>query len=144
MYIIYIHTIYKDLIEMRMSMRILISNQSKEPIYEQIKNQIKEKILNDELTEGDALPSMRKLAKDLRISLITTKRAYVELENEGFITSFVGKGSFVASQNMELLREKRLNQIEEQLAQVIEDSKRASLSLGELKELLEMLYEEDK
>ncbi|WP_096438284.1 GntR family transcriptional regulator [Alteribacter populi] len=125
-------------------MRILISNQSKEPIYEQIKNQIKEKILNDELTEGDALPSMRKLAKDLRISLITTKRAYVELENEGFITSFVGKGSFVASQNMELLREKRLNQIEEQLAQVIEDSKRASLSLGELKELLEMLYEEDK
>ncbi len=144
MYIIYIHTIYKDLIEMRMSMRILISNQSKEPIYEQIKNQIKEKILNDELTEGDALPSMRKLAKDLRISLITTKRAYVELENEGFITSFVGKGSFVASQNMELLREKRLNQIEEQLAQVIEDSKRANLSLGELKELLEMLYEEDK
>ncbi|AXF56543.1 GntR family transcriptional regulator [Salicibibacter kimchii] len=125
-------------------MRILISNQSKEPIYEQIKNQIKEKILNDELTEGDALPSMRKLAKDLRISLITTKRAYVELENEGFITSFVGKGSFVASQNMELLREKRLNQIEEQLAQIIEESKRANLSLGELKELLEMLYEEDK
>ncbi|PTM53225.1 GntR family transcriptional regulator [Desmospora activa] len=125
-------------------MRILISNQSKEPIYEQIKTQIKEKILNDELKEGDALPSMRKLAKDLRISLITTKRAYVELENEGFITSFVGKGSFVASQNTELLREKRLNLIEEQLAQVVEESKRADLSLAELKEILEMLFEEDK
>lgn len=125
-------------------MRILISNQSKEPIYEQIKNQIKEKILNDELKEGDALPSMRKLAKDLRISLITTKRAYDELENEGFITSFVGKGSFVASQNMELLREKRLNMIEEQLVQVIEESKRANLGLAELIELLEMLYEEDQ
>lgn len=125
-------------------MRILISNQSKEPIYEQIKNQIKEKILNDELKEGDALPSMRKLAKDLRISLITTKRAYDELENEGFITSFVGKGSFVASQNVELLREKRLNLIEEQLGQVIEESKRANLSLAELIELLEMLYKEEK
>lgn len=125
-------------------MKILISNHDKEPIYEQIKRQIKDKILNDELKEGDMLPSMRKLAKDLRISIITTQRAYVELEEEGFIDSFIGKGSFVASQNMELLREKRLNLIEEQLTQVIEESKRANLGPDDLKELVEMLYEEDE
>lgn len=124
-------------------MKILISNHSKEPIFEQIKNQIKERILNDELTEGDSLPSMRKLAKELRISVITTKRAYVELEEEGFIMSFVGKGSFVAGQNLGLLREKRLNVIEEHLVQVVEESKRAGLNLEELKELLDVLYEEE-
>lgn len=125
-------------------MKILISNHDKEPIYEQIKRQIKDKILNDELKEGDMLPSMRKLAKDLRISIITTQRAYVELEEEGFIASFVGKGTFVASQNMELLQEKRLNLIEEQLAQVVEESKRANLELADLKKLVEILYEEEK
>ena len=87
-------------------MNIIISNTSKEPIYKQIKNQIKQSIFKGELQEGDALPSIRALAKDLHISVITTKRAYEDLEQEGFITSVVGKGSFVAGQNSDLIREK--------------------------------------
>lgn len=124
-------------------MNIIISNTSKEPIYEQIKNQIKQSILKGELGEGDSLPSMRSLAKDLRISIITTKRAYEELEKEGFISSFVGKGSFVASQNKELLREKRLQSIEEKLTEVIAESKHMNITLEELQDMLHMLYEEE-
>lgn len=126
-----------------MPMNIIISNTSKEPIYEQIKNQIKQSILKGELEEGDSLPSMRSLAKDLRISIITTKRAYEELEKEGFISSFVGKGSFVASQNKELLREKRLQSIEEKLTEVIAESKHMNITLEELQDMLHMLYEEE-
>ncbi|KAB7672860.1 GntR family transcriptional regulator [Bacillus sp. B1-b2] len=123
-------------------MQIVISNHSKEPIYEQITSQIKASILTGELKEGEAIPSMRKLAKELQISVITTKRAYDELEKEGFIYSIVGKGSYVAEQNLEIMREKKLKVIEEQLSAVILNSKEIGLPLEELQQLLNILYEE--
>lgn len=123
-------------------MHILIFNRSKDPIYCQIKDQIKNKVLLGELKEGDALPSMRQLAKDLHISVITTKRAYEELEKEGFIYSIVGKGSFIAEQNVEMIKEKKLTAIEEQLIEVISNSKEVGLSLNDLKEWMTILYEE--
>ncbi|WP_249872871.1 GntR family transcriptional regulator [Oceanobacillus saliphilus] len=123
-------------------MQIIISNNSKEPIYEQISKQIQSKILSGELTEGTALPSIRQLAKDLRISVITTKRAYEELEKAGFIYLIVGKGSYVAEQNLDVIREKKLRVIEEQLSAVISNSKEIGLSYEELQDLLKLLYEE--
>ncbi|MGB0088570.1 MAG: GntR family transcriptional regulator [Planifilum fulgidum] len=123
-------------------MKIVLSNTSKEPIYEQIQRQIKESILRGELKEGDPLPSIRQLARDLRISVITTKRAYDELDKEGLITSVVGKGSFVAGQNRAFLRESRLKWIEERLAEIVSESKALDISLEELKEMLTLLYEE--
>ncbi|WP_054711465.1 GntR family transcriptional regulator [Bacillus sp. JCM 19041] len=125
-------------------MNIILSNSSQEPIYLQIKNQIKQSILRDEIKEGDPLPSMRKLAKDLRISVITTKRAYEELERDGFITSFVGKGSFVAGQSNVLIQETRLKMVEEGLAEIVVESKNLNISLQQLQELLTMLYEEEE
>lgn len=123
-------------------MRIIISNHSKEPLYEQIKKQIKAAILSGELKEGEAIPSMRKLAKDLKISIITTKRAYEELEKEGFIYSIVGKGSFVAEQNLELIRERKRMAIEEQLRAAVTNGREVGLSLDEMQELLRILYGE--
>lgn len=123
-------------------MQIIISNSSKEPIYEQITNQIKSLILTGDLLEGTALPSMRQLAKDLQISVITTKRAYEELEKAGFIYSIVGKGSFIAEQNLEVIKEKKLKVIEEQLSAVIKNSREIGMSLNELQELLNILNEE--
>lgn len=123
-------------------MQIILSNQSKEPLYEQIMNQVISAILSGELEEGRALPSIRQLAKDLHISVITTKRAYEELEKAGFIYSIVGKGSFVADQNMEVIREKKLKVIEEQLGNVIRNSKEIGLSYEELQEIMKILYEE--
>ena len=123
-------------------MQIIISNSSKEPIYEQITSQIKSSILAGELQEGATIPSMRNLAKELQISVITTKRAYEELEKAGFIYSIVGKGSFVAEQNLEVIREKKLKVIEEQLSAVITNSREIGLSLDELQQLLKILYEE--
>ena len=125
-------------------MQIIISNNSKEPIYEQITNQVKKLILNGELQEGQSLPSMRQLAKDLNISLITTKRAYEELEKNGFIYSVVGKGSFVSEQNTEMMKERKMKVIEETLLQAIHNGKEMGMSLLELKELLALLYEEDE
>lgn len=125
-------------------MNIIISNTSKEPIYEQIKQQIKQSIFKGALQEGDPLPSIRGLAKDLHISVITTKRAYEDLEQEGFITSIVGKGSFVAGQNSDLIREKRLKWIEEKLTEVVNESKTLNIELKELQEMLEILYMEDQ
>lgn len=124
------------------SMQIIISNSSKEPIYEQITNQIKSSILAGELKEGTALPSIRNLAKDLQISVITTKRAYEELEKAGFIYSIVGKGSFVAEQNLDVIREKKLKVIEEQLSAVIANSKEIGLPYEDLLQLFNILYEE--
>lgn len=121
-------------------MRIIISNSTKEPIYEQIYQQIKQQILKGELKEGQDLPSMRQLAKDLQISVITTKRAYEELEKSGFIYSIVGKGSFVAEQNLELVKERKLNAIEEKLDEVVKNGKEIGLSLSELQEMLSILY----
>ncbi|MEA4825043.1 MAG: GntR family transcriptional regulator [Clostridium sp.] len=124
-------------------MKIIISNSSGEPIYEQIANQIKNLIINGELEEGDSLPSIRSLAKELQISVITTKRSYEELESEGFIETVAGKGSFVAAQNKELLREKRLKLIEEKLIEVVSESKMLNLSLDEIVDMLKILYEEN-
>lgn len=123
-------------------MDIIISNSSNDPIYLQIVNQIKGMIMSGELSPGDALPSMRNLAMQLRLSLITTKRAYEELERDGFIESYTGKGSFVKAQNKELLREENLRRIEELLKQVVDKAKIAGVEYEELDELLKILYSE--
>ncbi|HEX3022021.1 MAG TPA: GntR family transcriptional regulator [Lachnospiraceae bacterium] len=122
-------------------MDIIISNSSGVPIYEQIYTQIKMLILSGALLEGEALPSMRLLAKELRISVITTKRAYEELERDGFIETITGKGSFVASKNIELVKEEYLRATEEFLTKAIESAKHANISLEEIVDLLKMLYE---
>lgn len=122
-------------------MDIIISNSSGKPIYEQITSQIKNMILTGVLKEGDALPSMRLLAKELRISVITTKRAYDDLERDGFIESFTGKGSFVAKKNMELVREEQLKIAESHLKNAVETAKSSGISLEELREILDVLYD---
>lgn len=122
-------------------MNIIISNSSGQPIYEQIVSQIKSLIISGELNEGDALPSMRVLAKELRISVITTKRAYEELEREGFIVSLTGKGSFVASKNIDLIREQQLKEIENYMQEIISLANSCGISLDELKEMMTLLYE---
>ncbi|MBA2176317.1 GntR family transcriptional regulator [Halobacillus locisalis] len=124
-------------------MKIIISNQSKTPIYEQIHTQIKEQIISNDLKPGHHLPSMRQLAKDLNVSLITSKRAYEELEKNGFIYSVVGKGSFVSDQNEEMIKEGKMKGIEEQLLAAIQNSKDIGISLKELQELLTILYKEE-
>lgn len=124
-------------------MDIIISNSSREPIYEQIVMQIKSLIMSGELQPGDALPSMRSLAGSLRISVITTKRAYEELEREGFIESYTGKGSFVKQQNMEFIKEENLRQIEDLLSQATDKAKMSDISLEELSKILKIMYEEN-
>ena len=121
---------------------IIISNSSGKPIYEQITDQVKEQIMAGALAAGDALPSMRLLATELRISVITTTRAYEELERDGFLENVPGKGCFVAPQNRELLREAQLRRVEEKLTQAIEEARRGAVSLEELKEMLTELYQE--
>ena len=116
-------------------MNIIISNSSGKPIYEQITSQIKNLIISGHLQAGDALPSMRTLAKDLRISVITTKRAYNDLEQEGFIETITGKGSFVAARNTEVIREGNLRIAEEYL------TRRSGISCEELCDVLKMLYD---
>lgn len=125
-------------------MNIKISNASGKPIYEQILEQIKAAILAGELAEGDALPSMRMLAKELRISVITTKRAYEELEREGFLVSYTGKGSFVAGQNRELVREHKLKEMEACLQNACGLARLTGVSLEEMTEMLRLLYEEQQ
>lgn len=122
-------------------MDIIISNSSGKPIYEQITSQIKSMILNGTLQEGEALPSMRLLARELRISVITTKRAYEDLERDGFIETVTGRGSFVAGKNLEFVREEHLRMAEEKLQEAAALAKSAGISLEELTELLELLYE---
>lgn len=124
-------------------MKILISNTSDMPIYAQISTQIKEQILNGVLEEGDSLPSIRGLAKDLQVSVITTKRAYDDLEKEAFIETMQGKGSFVTMQNKELIREKKLTIIEQKLNEVVKDSKILGLQFDELQSILKILFEEE-
>lgn len=124
-------------------MEIIISNTDSRPIYEQITSQIKGKIMNGELKEGDALPSMRLLAKELRISVITTKRAYEDLERDGFIVTVVGKGSFVAAQNADLMREEHLRAIEEYMTKAVEMARTGGIARDVLAEMLDVLYEED-
>lgn len=122
-------------------MNILISNSSGQPIYEQIVSQIKALIISGELNEGDALPSMRLLAKELRISVITTKRAYEELEREGFIVSVTGKGSFVASKNVELIKEQQFREIEAHMQAIAGLAAGCGIELSQLIEMMTLMYE---
>lgn len=122
-------------------MEIIISNSSGKPIYEQITDQVKSQIMSGQLKAGDALPSMRALAQSLRISLITTKRAYNDLEAEGFIETVAGKGSFVAAQDPELLREANLKLAEENIRRAVEVAKHGGISKDELTEMVDILYE---
>lgn len=125
------------------AMDIIISNSSGAPIYEQICAQIKGKIISGELKEGDALPSIRLLAKELRISVITTKRAYEELERDGFLVTYAGKGSFVAGKNLDLIREEHLRQIEELFCRAKELADQSGLANEELYEMLRLTCEGD-
>ena len=121
-------------------MNLMISNSSAQPIYEQICTQIKQLIVSGSLGEHEALPSIRLLAKDLRISVITTKRAYEELERDGFIENFTGRGCFVRQQNPEFLREETIRQTEELLRKACEKARLGGLTLEEMKEMLELMY----
>ena len=123
-------------------MNILISNSFRVPIYAQIMEQIKQLILKGELTEGELLPSIRNLAKELQISVITTKRAYDELEKEGFIVTVQGKGTYVTVKNKELLRETKLKLIEEKLEEAVMAGKSINLTIEEMQEMLKLFYEE--
>ncbi|MCI9197692.1 MAG: GntR family transcriptional regulator [Lachnospiraceae bacterium] len=123
-------------------MNIIISNSSGRPIYEQITSQLKQLILTGELKPHDMLPSMRLLAKELRISVITTKRAYENLEKDGFIYTLVGKGSFVADTDRELLREEHLKQVEDHLEMAVRKARQAGITREEILEILDMLFEE--
>ena len=122
-------------------MKILLSNTSQTPIYEQILRQVRAQILSRDLKEGEALPSIRKLAQSLQISVITTKRAYDELEKEGFLYAVPAKGFFVAPKNTELLREENLKKIEAHLTEAVKLSASCGLSREELREMLELLWE---
>jgi len=124
-------------------MEIIISNSNDSPIYEQIFTQIKEKIISGELASGELLPSIRSLAKDLRISVITTKRAYEELDRDGYISTTPGKGCFVAGVNRELLKEEILQKIENHLLNAISLAKKVNLSNQEIMDLLVYLYQEE-
>ena len=121
-------------------MDIIISNSGDTPLYDQITRQMKGLILRGELQEGEPLPSMRLLARELRISVITTKRAYEELEREGFITTVPGKGCFVAPRNLELAREESLRRMEEHLGRAVEAARLGGITLSEMTESLNILY----
>ena len=123
-------------------MDIILSNSSGKPIYQQIADQVKEQVCSGALAAGDALPSMRLLAKELRISVITTKRAYEDLEADGFITTMPGRGSFVAPQNPALHREESLKQMEEHLQHAIDAARRGGITKDEVRETLDLLWEE--
>lgn len=125
-------------------MNIILSNSSGVPIYEQIEEQIKSQIMTGDLKEGDALPSMRVLAKDLKISIITTKRAYEDLERDGFIESVTGKGSFVKGINSDIVKENMMFAIEEYLEKAVDKAILGKVSKEELTEMLTLIYEEKK
>lgn len=124
-------------------MKIVISNSSDKPIYEQIASQIREQVLTGALVEGQQLPSIRALATQLRISAITTKRAYQDLETQGFIHTVPGKGCFVAGDNLELLREERLRMVEASLVRAVSDARSAGVTADELREMLDLLLEDE-
>ena len=124
-------------------MKILISNTSDTPLYQQIKDQIKDAILKEELVEGDALPSIRAFANDLKVSVLTIRRVYEELEQEGFIVSQVGIGTFVSTSNLELLRDSKRRIVEHKMADMIQTAKSLKISKDELNYMMDILYEED-
>lgn len=123
-------------------MNIIISNSSDSPIYEQIVNQIRNQIIDDSLKFGDLLPSIRSLAKDLKISVITTKRAYDDLEKEGFIEVVPGKGCYVANKNKDFIREEQLKLSESYLQKAVDVAKISNISYKELEKILLLLYED--
>ncbi|MGM1049070.1 MAG: GntR family transcriptional regulator [Bacillota bacterium] len=125
-------------------MKIIISNASSDPIYIQIMNQIRQSILSGELNAGESLPSIRQLAKDLQVSVITTKRAYEELEKEELIDSVVGKGCFVSGANKDFIREQRMKRLEEKMLEIIRESKELSMSQQDLIDHLALLFEEEE
>ena len=140
MYIFYIYTIIT--LKRGDTLNINISNTSTVPLYEQIETQIKNQIINGSLNPGDGLPSIRNLAKELKVSIITTKRAYEELEKDGFIETIVGKGTFVSSQNTERLKEITLYNIENKLEEIIKQAKAVGITLEEGLEIFKSIYEE--
>ncbi|MBO5398524.1 MAG: GntR family transcriptional regulator [Clostridia bacterium] len=124
-------------------MNIIISNSSNVPIYEQIKEQIKSKIISNELKVGEMLPSIRSLAKDLRISVITTKNAYEQLEKEGYVETIPAKGTYVANKNVEIIREEQLQKVEQLIDTVVNIARVSNISKDEIKSMLDILYEEE-
>ena len=124
-------------------MNIIISNSSNKPIYEQITEQIKNKVVSNELKTGELLPSIRTLAKDLRISVITTKNAYDELEKEGFVETVPGKGTYVANKNVELIKEEQLAKIQDLLDTAVQLAKLSKISEQEGKNMLDILFMEE-
>ena len=125
-------------------MNIIISNSSDMPIFLQIKNAIKESIYNGDLTEEEQLPSVRSLANDLKISFLTVKRAYDELEKEGFIKTIPGKGSFIAPKNLELIKEEKLKEIQDLIEKIYEISKISNITANDVKEIFKIIFEENK
>ena len=124
-------------------MNIIISNSSNIPIYEQIKEQIKNKIISNELKAGDLLPSIRSLAKDLRISVITTKNAYEELEREGYVETIPAKGTYVSNKNVELIREEQLQKVENLIDTAVSIAKISDISQKEIKDMIDIIYGEE-
>lgn len=125
-------------------MNILISNASSDPIYMQILTQIRQSILSGELVAGESLPSIRQLAKDLQVSVITTKRVYEELEKEKLIDSVVGKGCFVSGANQEFIREQRLKRIEDKMLDILRESKELGMSVQDVVKHFTLLVEEEE
>lgn len=124
-------------------MKILISNTSESPLYQQIKDQIKDAILKEELKEGAALPSIRAFANDLKVSVLTIRRVYEELEQEGFVISQVGIGTFVSASNLELLRDSKRRLVEQKMLDMIQTAKSLKISKEDLNAMMDILYEED-
>ena len=124
-------------------MNIILSNSSSLPIYEQLKNSIKQAIFSNELKEEDMLPSVRVMANDLKISFLTVKRAYDELEQEGYIKTIPGKGSFIAPKNLDLIKEEKLKEIQDYIEKIYDISKVSNISEEEIKELFRMIFEEE-
>lgn len=124
-------------------MKVLISNVSGTPLYQQIKDQIKDAIFSGELAEGDAMPSIRSFANDLKVSVLTIRRVYDEMEQEGFLTSQMGVGTFVSTGNLELLRDSKRRMVEQKMADVIQMAKALDISIDELNAMMRILYEED-
>ncbi|MFH4935926.1 GntR family transcriptional regulator [Staphylococcus cohnii] len=124
-------------------MKILLKNSSERPIYEQIKQQVKENILKGHVTPGEHLPSMRELAQDLSVSVITTKRAYEDLEKDGFVFTIRGKGTFVKEKDSSILKEKQFIVIESLAKSMSKEAKTIGMTLSELQEILSLIYEED-
>ncbi|GBK61918.1 GntR family transcriptional regulator [Paenibacillus macerans] len=123
-------------------MKILISNTSDVPLYQQIKDQIKDAIFQGELVEGDLLPSIRSFANDLKVSVLTIRRVYDEMEKEGFVVSQVGIGTFVSAQNLEILRDSKRRLVEQKMQDMIQTAKMLNISKEELNAMMEILYEE--